>query len=111
MKEKIIKSSKEYIILLFITILVCLPFFVTDKYIEGNDTHYHMSNIYSMYTRMESGNFGNEKVFPIIANDYGYGSGVFCDSCFLYFFITWKYCFSGKNITFFSVLHICDNDV
>lgn len=77
MFKNIIISKKEYIILFFITILICMPFFTTTQYIEGNDTHYHMSNIYSIYTRMCDENSNYTKVFPIIANDYGYGSGIF----------------------------------
>lgn len=77
MIKNIIVSKKEYIILFFITILICMPFFTSSQYIDGNDTNYHMSNIYSIYTKMCDGNSGFDKVLPIIANDYGYGSGIF----------------------------------
>lgn len=77
MVKNIIVSKKEYIILFFITILICMPFFTSSQYIEGNDTNYHMSNIYSIYTKMCDGNSGFDKILPIIANDYGYGSGIF----------------------------------
>lgn len=77
MIKNIIVSKKEYIILFFITILICMPFFTTAQYIDGNDTNYHMSNIYSIYTKMCDGNSVFDKVFPIIANNYGYGSGIF----------------------------------
>lgn len=77
MFKNFIISKKEYIILLFITILICMPFFTSSQYIDGNDTNYHISNIYSIYTKMCDGNFSFCKIFPIIANDYGYGSGIF----------------------------------
>lgn len=77
MIKNIIESKKEYIILFFITVLICMPFFTTAQYIDGNDTNYHMSNIYSIYTKMCDGNSIFDKIFPIIANDYGYGSGIF----------------------------------
>lgn len=77
MLKNFLISKKEYIILFFITILVCLPFLTSSQYIEGNDTHYHISNIYSIYTKMCDGDLGLNKVFPIIANNYGYGSGIF----------------------------------
>lgn len=79
MKE-ILYSKKEYIILFFITILICLPFLTSLQYIEGNDTNYHMSNIYAMYTKMCDGDFSCNKILPIIANNYGYGSGIFYPS-------------------------------
>lgn len=77
MFKNFIISKKEYIILFFITILICMPFFTTAQYIDGNDTNYHMSNIYSIYTKMCDGNSVFDKIFPTIANDYGYGSGIF----------------------------------
>lgn len=77
MFKNFIISKKEYIILLFITILICMPFFTSSQYIDGNDTNYHISNIYSIYTKMCDGNFNFCKIFPTIANDYGYGSGIF----------------------------------
>lgn len=77
MLKNILVSKKEYIILFFITILICIPFFTSTQYIEGNDTHYHMSNIYSIYTKMCNESSGFDKVLPTIANNYGYGSGIF----------------------------------
>ena len=77
MFKKILISKKEYIILFFVTILICLPFITSSQYINGDDTHYHVSNIYARYTRMCEGGSGAEKVLPIIANDYGYGTGIF----------------------------------
>lgn len=80
MLKKILVNKKEYIILFFVTILICLPFFTSSQYVNGDDTNYHISNIYSIYTKMCEGSFGFDKVLPIIANNYGYGSGIFYPS-------------------------------
>ena len=46
--KKYFMSKKEYIILFFVTILICVPFIVSKKYIAGDDTDYHMSNIWAI---------------------------------------------------------------
>lgn len=75
--KKYIMSKKEYIILFFVTILICIPFIISKKYIAGDDTDYHMSNIWAIYNRILGGSLGFDKVLPIIANNFGYGSGIF----------------------------------
>lgn len=77
MLKKILISKKEYIILFFVTILICLPFITSSQYINGDDTNYHVSNIYARYTKICEGGTGAENILPIIANDYGYGTGIF----------------------------------
>lgn len=77
MIKKLLNSSKEYLILLIVVIIICLPFLTSTEYILGDDSYYHISNIQAIYTRMCNGGSIFEKILPIIANDYGYGSGFF----------------------------------
>lgn len=104
--KKILYSKKEYIILFFVTILICLPFLTSSKYIEGNDTHYHVSNIYAMYTRMCNGGTCFDKVLPIIAQDYGYGSGIFYPQLSHIIPAVFTYLLQGNVILAIKILHI-----
>ena len=84
MKEKIKKIwniiySKilinPYVILFVVVALIMTPFIISKNYIIGNDTEFHISNIYSIYTNLLQGNIS--KILPIIAHGFGYGTGIF----------------------------------
>lgn len=76
MKERIKKIvTNPYLIILVVTILIMSPLIFSKNYIAGNDTDFHISNIYSIYTNMIQGNFS--KILPIIAQGFGYGTGIF----------------------------------
>ncbi len=104
--KKLLYSKKEYIILFFVTILICLPFITSAKYIEGNDTNYHVSNIYAMYTRMGDGGTCFDKILPIIAQDYGYGSGIFYPQLSHIIPAVFTYLLQGNVILAIKIFHI-----
>lgn len=75
-KEKIIEK-KEYIILFLVALFIMMPF-LGKNYIEGNDTDFHMSNIYAIYQNLINGNsLGLDKILPILGHDFGYATGIF----------------------------------
>lgn len=74
MLRKMLISKKEYIILFFITIIICMPFFISTQCIENIDTN----NINALYTRMRNGGTCFDNVLPILNNNLGYGLGNFC---------------------------------
>ena len=73
--QKLIKY-KEYIILLIISIIIMWPY-MSSNYIKGDDTDIHFSNIYATYTQIVKGSLGFDKILPIVANNLGYGTGIF----------------------------------
>ena len=75
LKEKVIEK-KEYIILFFVALFIVMPF-IGKNYVAGNDTNFHMSNIYAIYQNIVNGSLGLDKILPVIANDFGYGTGIF----------------------------------
>ena len=54
---------------------------VSKNYMNGDDTRYHLSNIQAIMEAWRSGHF-DLKIFPTIANDLGYGSGIFYPQLF-----------------------------
>jgi hypothetical protein len=71
------KQNKEYIILFIVTLLIMIPFY-GKNYTAGDDTDFHMSNIYALYTNIVSGtSIGLDKILPIIGHDFGYATGIF----------------------------------
>lgn len=76
MKEKIKKIIKNpYLIIFVITLLIMSPLIFSKNYIAGNDTEFHISNVYSIYTNIMKGNIS--KILPIIGQGLGYGTGIF----------------------------------
>ena len=64
-----------YIILFCVTFLIMIPYIFSNKYIDGNDSNFHISNIFSLYTEMKQGVVSN--VLPIIAHNFGYATRIF----------------------------------
>lgn len=75
MLEKI-KSKKEYLIIIAVVILIMIPF-ISNNYVAGDDTDFHMSNIFARYTKLSQGDFSSQKVLSVIGRNFGYGSGIF----------------------------------
>lgn len=67
--------KNPYVILFSVTFLIMIPYIFSSKYIKGNDTDFHMSNIFSIYTSIKQGTLSN--ILPIIAHDFGYASRIF----------------------------------
>lgn len=75
------KLNKEnlfiYIMMLLITIIIMSPLLQFDTYILGHDSQFHISNISAIKDAFTSGNFFFPKVYSLIANGFGYGTGLF----------------------------------
>ena len=76
MIKKLKNIDKYYFLIFGISIFVFLPF-VSKFYFWGHDTHYHVSNILALDHVFRLYNLFQLKIFPIIARDFGYGSGIF----------------------------------
>ena len=72
---KYINFISQYYFLLIILLFFAVWF--NGNYHKGHDTIIHMINIKALFTTMSWNNpFGN-RILPFIANNYGYGSGIF----------------------------------
>ena len=84
MKNKIketVKNNKFYLIIFAIVIILFLPI-CTNLYVGGHDTDYHISNILAIMENIDisNGKFFPDKVVPLIANNFGWGNGIFYPS-------------------------------
>lgn len=84
MKNKIketVKKNKFYLIIFAIVIILFLPI-CTNLYVGGHDTDYHISNILAIMENIDisNGKFFPDKVVPLIANNFGWGNGIFYPS-------------------------------
>ena len=77
---KKIKIDKNYLYLLGIVIFIMLPFF-SSFMIYSDDIYYHMANVYSLDLNFSFFDYvlspSKFKILPVIANNYGYGVGIF----------------------------------
>lgn len=64
-----------YVILFCVIFLIMIPYIFSNRYIDGNDSNFHISNIFSIYTGMKQGTISN--VLPIIAHNFGYATRIF----------------------------------
>ena len=74
------KKSKfldiNYFIIFIVSLLLIFPL-INNLYFEGHDTGYHIANILAISDNLSYHNLFNLKIFPLIANNFGYGSGIF----------------------------------
>lgn len=78
-KEKLNKIDKLYFLIFLISLLLMSPL-LTKFYFWGHDTGYHISNILAISESLSFHNLLNIKILPIIAHNFGYGSGIFYPS-------------------------------
>ena len=102
MKDKIkdiITKNKFYLIILAIAIILFSPI-CTNLYVGGHDTDYHISNILAIMENIDisEGKFFPDKIVPLIANNFGWGNGIFYPS--LPHYIT---AYIGKFFSIFSI--------
>ncbi len=71
-----IKFDKNYLFIFFISLFLILPL-INNLYFEGHDTGYHIANILAISDNLSYHNILTLKIFPLIANNFGYGSGIF----------------------------------
>lgn len=73
-----LNSKKNYIILILVSLFVVFPLFTKiNIYNFGHDSFFHIANIYSIVTNLQEGIFTNFDIRPIIAHNFGYGTGIF----------------------------------
>jgi len=65
------KLDWNYVFIFFLSFFILLPY-VSRLYAIGHDTGYHIANILALNEGMPW-----SKVFPLIGNSFGYGSGIF----------------------------------
>ncbi len=71
-----LKIDKYYFLILIISLFLMLPL-INDLYFEGHDTGYHIANILAISDNLSYHNIFNLKIFSTIANNFGYGAGIF----------------------------------
>ena len=103
MLEKI-KSKKEYLIIFAVVILIMIPV-LSDKYISGDDSVFHVSNVFARYSEMLQGDFSELKVLPLIAKDFGYGTGIFYPALAHTVTSIIAYIFSGNITLSLKIVH------
>lgn len=74
--KEYLKIDKFYIFILVVSVLLMLPL-MNNLYFEGHDTGYHIANILAICENLNFHNLFTLKIFPIIANNFGYGAGIF----------------------------------
>lgn len=72
------KINKRYAIIFVMTVAIFAPY-ISGKFILGDDYITHMSNLIAIdeYLSVSDGVFFLSKIRPILANDLGYGNGIF----------------------------------
>ena len=72
------KIEKRYIIIFIIAVIVFLPYF-SGEFVKGDDYLYHLSNLFSLNNSVSfsEGNFFPSKIRSVLANNMGYGNGIF----------------------------------
>ncbi|MCI9064058.1 MAG: hypothetical protein HFJ17_05605 [Clostridia bacterium] len=70
--------DKRYLIILAIAVIIFIPY-ISKKFILGHDYVSHASNVYAMdkSISIKDHNFFPSKIRPVIANEMGYGNGIF----------------------------------
>lgn len=63
-------------VILLVSIITMLPMFL-EPYKSGHDTKFHISNITSLTENIEDNFLKPSPILPHIANDFGYGTGLF----------------------------------
>ncbi|NLL02286.1 MAG: hypothetical protein GX265_04625 [Mollicutes bacterium] len=78
--KKIKKWYQENLFSVICILIVCIILIaplLSPSYVWGHDSAFHISNIKSLVTSISKGNWFFPKIYPIIANNFGYGTGLF----------------------------------
>jgi hypothetical protein len=101
------KFDKFYFFLLIVAIFLMTPL-INNLYFYGHDTGYHISNILAISENLSFSNLLTLKIFPNIANNFGYGAGLFYpELSHITAAIIYKI-FTPLNITVFNAMKITD---
>lgn len=103
--KKIVTKNKFYLIIFAIVLILFSPI-CTSLYVGGHDTDYHISNILAIMENIDisNGKFFPDKVVPLIANNFGWGNGIFYPSLPHYVTAYLGIIFSTFNISVVSAM-------
>lgn len=104
------KIDKKVLLIILIGFIILSPL-LSGKYMKGHDTFYHYSNIKAITDTIDFSKFKflPSKIVPLIAEDMGWGNGIFYPSfphyisSFIYKFFS---VFDIKILTIMNVVHI-----
>lgn len=74
------KMNYENLFYIFCILVVCIILIsplLSSNYLFGHDSFFHISNIKALITSISNGDWLFPKIYPIIAKDFGYGTGLF----------------------------------
>lgn len=71
------KKNILFILLIFVVAIITMMPMFTTSYKSGHDTKFHVSNIDSLTENIEEDFLSPSPIMPHIANDFGYGTGLF----------------------------------
>lgn len=105
--KKIVTKNKFYLIIFAIVLILFSPI-CTSLYVGGHDTDYHISNILAIMENIDifNGKFFPDKVVPLIANNFGWGNGIFYPSLPHYVTAYLGIIFSTFNISVVSAMKV-----
>lgn len=75
-RNEILEKMFPFICITVVCFILTSPL-LSSKYIWGHDSFFHISNIEALSSTILNGNWFFPKIYPIIANDFGYASGIF----------------------------------
>ena len=83
---KIAKPETEvsFLLLVLLTLISCIPFFISDGLHQGDDIYYHLGTIRGISSSMADGYIPPRILLSLIEN-YGYGAGFYYPNFFLQF--------------------------
>ena len=110
MKDKIKKivTKNKFYLMIFAIVLILFSPICTSLYVGGHDTDYHISNILAIMENIDisNGKFFPDKVVPLIANNFGWGNGIFYPSLPHYVTAYLGIIFSTFNISVVSAMKV-----
>ncbi len=75
-KKFLSKIDYNYFLIFLLSLYLIVPL-LSNLYFAGHDTGYHIANVLGMANILNLKNILTLKIFPIIAHNFGYGSGIF----------------------------------
>lgn len=76
------ENERMVLFLFLLTLLIAFPFYDSGTYVNGDDLHYHLSQISGMADSLKAGYFPVRIILGVL-NNWGYGSGFYYPNLFL----------------------------